>query len=395
MRPLNICIISQEFPPHTNWGGIAAYNSDLARMFCQLGHDVTVVSRAEKGAPRFEILTSGAKVWRIGKPIKRKYFIGRTLDRIFHAIDVERKVKDLDAQKRFDVIETTEAGLEGERLLRDEHFRSRMVIQCNGSNALGVMPDNWLAFIHWFDWKWSFAREKNSITLARHVLVTTDATRQFLIDQGVEDSKIHLIFQGIDTRRFSLGNASSNSWLEVGFAGRLERRKGIDYVWKVMELIGPNARIRFHFTGAIHPSMGSEVKENMNRFRDFATYHGTCQPEDMPLFYHSLHVLLQPSRFENFGLVYVEGMASGLIVFAGIGGGGSEIIETGRTGFLIDPDGDPELTAKKLREIAANLPKFDGLRHSAREEVKQRFSLETCAYLKIDYYRERIVSQPH
>ena len=73
---------------------------------------MTVISRAEKGAPKFEILPSGAKVWRIGKSIKRKYFIGRTMDRILHGIDVERKVKGLDAEKRFDVIETTEAGLE-------------------------------------------------------------------------------------------------------------------------------------------------------------------------------------------------------------------------------------------------------------------------------------------
>lgn len=395
MRPLNICIISQEFPPYTNWGGIAAYNSDLVRMFCLLGHRVTVISRAEKGAPKFERLPSGAEVWRIGKPIKRKYFIGRTVDRILHAIDVERKVKGLDAQKRFDVIETTEAGLEGEHLLRDKCFRSRMVIQCNGSNALGVIPDGPLAFFHGLDWKWSFAREKNLISLAHHILVTTDATRQFLLDQGVEESKMHLIFQGIDTQRFSPADKPSSPLLEVGFAGRLERRKGIDYIWRVMEKIGPDACIRFHFTGAIHPSMSAEVKDAMNRFKDFATYHGSCRPEDMPHFYHSLDVLLQPSRFENFGLVYVEGMASGLIVFAGIGGGGSEIIESGRTGFLIDPDGDAELTAAKLKEIVANNRKFDSLRQNAREEVRRRFSLETCARLKIDYYNNQVVRQHH
>jgi glycosyltransferase involved in cell wall biosynthesis len=392
MIELNICIISQEFPPYTNWGGIAVYNSELSAAFSRLGHKVTVVSRAEKGAPDRETLASGVEVWRVGKPLRRKYLVGRTVDRILHAGDVFRKVRELDAVRRFDVIETTEAGLEGEQLLREPDYRSRMVIQCNGSNAMGVVPQGMLAGLHRLDWQWSLRREVVTLHQVPRILVTTDATRQFLLQQGIAGQKIGLIYQGIDVKRFAPPEVPvSDIPLQVGFAGRLENRKGIDLIWKVIERIGPDAGIHFHFKGAIHPSTGDEVAAQLRRHASFVTYHGAGAPASMPAYYRSLHVLLQPSRFENFGLVYAEGMASGLVVFAGRQGGGSEIVRHGVTGYLVDPDAGAahvEEVAERLRAIAADPSAFSEMRRKAREDVIERFSLESCARSKVAFYRQ-------
>lgn len=394
MTAFNICIISQEFPPYTNWGGIAVYNSELAEAYSALGHRVTIISRAEKGAPRYEKLTSGVEVWRIGYALRRRYLVGRTVDRILHAKDVFRKVSELDALKPFDVIETTEAGLEGEMLLKNASFRARMVIQCNGSNALGVVPEGLLATLHRLDWKWSFHRELATLGCVPRILVTTEATKQFLLKQGIASCKIHTIYQGIDTKRFMPpANPLRASPLEVGFAGRLETRKGVDFIWKVIERIGPDAGIKFHFKGAIHPANTKGVENNLRRFSDFVEYHEAEAPGNMQNYYQSLHVLLQPSRFENFGLVYTEGMSCGLIVFAGQEGGGSEIVKHGITGFLVDPDGEIDSVVFKLREIAANPSAFDDMRQLARDEVIERFSLQSCAREKIAYYNDHIVQR--
>jgi glycosyltransferase involved in cell wall biosynthesis len=389
MSALNICIISQEFPPYTNWGGIAVYNSELADAYSALGHRVTVVSRMEKGAPEFEKLASGVEVWRIGHALKRKYFVGRTIDRILHARDVFKKIRALDSLTRFDIIETTEAGLEGEKLLRDESFSKRMVIQCNGSNALGVVPKGLFSGLHRLDWKWSFRREQKTLNVVRRIIVTTEATRQFLLKQGVDSGKIQTIYQGIDVKRFAPSlKMPAYSTLEVGFAGRLEDRKGIDFIWKVIEKIGPDAGIRFHFKGVIHPSTKKDVEEKLKQFSSFVVYHKAGMPHEMQNYYQSLHVLLQPSRFENFGLVYAEGMSCGLIVFAGIQGGGSEIVKNGMTGFLVDPDGEADFVVAKLKEIAVNPSAFEEMRRHAREDVINRFSLQSCARQKITYYHE-------
>lgn len=349
-----------------------------------------MIARAAAGAPPFEELATGVQVWRVGTPLRRKYLVGRTIDRILHAGDVYNKVSELDAQSPFDVIETTEGGLDGERLLQHKSFADRMVIQCHGSNARGVVPEGLLSGVHRLDWKWSFRRELEALHLAPRILVATEATRQFLLEHGVDSRKIFLIHHGIDVERFSPPiRPPESGLLEVGFAGRLERRKGIDFIWKVIEAIGPNAGVRFHFKGAVHPSARAEVESNLSLFKDTVIYHDASAPDQMQEYYQSLHVLLQPSRFETFGLVYAEAMACGLVVFAGRQGGGSEIVTDGLTGFLVDPDGEIDDVVQKLIDIVKNPKAFDPMRVRARQEVVNRFSLLSCANNKLAYYLQR------
>ncbi len=49
------------------------------------------------------------------------------------------------------------------------------------------------------------------------------------------------------------------------------------------------------------------------------------------------HVLVVPSSYEGFGIVYLEGMAFGLPALATTAGGAREIITSGRDGFLVPP----------------------------------------------------------
>src|SRR3990170_5125949 len=41
---MNICLISQEYPPETNWGGIATYTQTLARELVRRGESVHVIT---------------------------------------------------------------------------------------------------------------------------------------------------------------------------------------------------------------------------------------------------------------------------------------------------------------------------------------------------------------
>lgn len=61
-------------------------------------------------------------------------------------------------------------------------------------------------------------------------------------------------------------------------------------------------------------------------------------------------VFVQPALFEAFGLTVLEAMVSGLPVFATQFGGPVEIIENGRSGFLINPT-HPELLTKEILEF--------------------------------------------
>jgi glycosyltransferase involved in cell wall biosynthesis len=62
------------------------------------------------------------------------------------------------------------------------------------------------------------------------------------------------------------------------------------------------------------------------------------------------HVLVVPSSYEGFGIVYLEGMCFGLPAIGTTAGAAAEIISNGVDGFLIEPENADEL-ADRLRVL--------------------------------------------
>jgi glycosyltransferase involved in cell wall biosynthesis len=146
--------------------------------------------------------------------------------------------------------------------------------------------------------------------------------------------------------------------------------------------------VHFHLRGALHPASLADSSDRLRRYAEWVTHHPPCTHDAMPGFYRELDVLLQPSRFENFGLAYAEAMASGLLVIAGVGGSAREVITDGVTGLLVDPDGPIDTAVAAIRQLVRERRSFDALRVAARVDVERRFSLDACIGAKLRLYEE-------
>jgi len=97
-------------------------------------------------------------------------------------------------------------------------------------------------------------------------------------------------------------------------------------------------------------------------------------------------VFVQPALFEAFGLTILEGMASGLPVFATQFGGPLEIIEDGKNGYLINPT-QPELISQPILDFLLRCEKapscWETLGGQAIVRVKERFTW--------DLYSEKLI----
>jgi sucrose synthase len=97
-------------------------------------------------------------------------------------------------------------------------------------------------------------------------------------------------------------------------------------------------------------------------------------------------VFVQPALFEAFGLTVLEGMATGLPVFATQFGGPQEIIEDGKNGYLINPT-QPELISQPILDFLLRCEKnpscWETLGGQAIIRVKERFSW--------DLYSEKLI----
>jgi glycosyltransferase involved in cell wall biosynthesis len=102
----------------------------------------------------------------------------------------------------------------------------------------------------------------------------------------------------------------------------------------------------------------------------------------LPEFFDTIDILLVPSWEEPFGLVVLEGMASGIPVIATASGGPLEIIRSGVNGILVPPR-DPKSLALAVASISAQR---ESIIPAARERA-QDFDIRKIVPLVEKFYR--------
>jgi len=100
--------------------------------------------------------------------------------------------------------------------------------------------------------------------------------------------------------------------------------------------------------------------------------------------YAHSEIFALPSSGEGFGLVYLEAMASGKPVIGGAHGGAPEVIEDGKTGYLVQ-HGDAVQLATAIETLLTDpaLREEMGRRGKQRVENEFRFSVFAKAFRKI------------
>lgn len=100
-------------------------------------------------------------------------------------------------------------------------------------------------------------------------------------------------------------------------------------------------------------SYAREIEQQLQRLElaPKVSLHGTLGGELLAERYRSAQMLVVPSSYEGFGIVYLEAMAFGLPVIAGAAGAADEIVEHDATGFLVPPDDTFSLRLQLERAI--------------------------------------------
>ena len=147
-----------------------------------------------------------------------------------------------------------------------------------------------------------------------------------------------------DLQRFKTTEREEKSERVFLFSGSLIARKGVDLLVAAFARLArevPNVRLRIIGDGELR--VASERVDFVG-FRDW---------QELPGEYAAADVLCVPSRYDGWGLVVPEGLASGLPVIATDRMGAAlEFVETGRNGWLI-PAGDEDAIFSSMQEAAS------------------------------------------
>lgn len=163
--------------------------------------------------------------------------------------------------------------------------------------------------------------------------------------------------------------------------GEIGEQKQLRTVFKALSILKKNSFNDFCLItanfGSCHNNKESEIKESFNKelinynLQDnVKVFPRDLEYEEMPYFYSLGDVVLFPALNESFGLVALEGMATGVPVIGAKSGGVEEIIENKKTGVLINPEDEEDL-ADKIEELISNKELYKTIRENGLKEVEE------------------------
>lgn len=156
-----------------------------------------------------------------------------------------------------------------------------------------------------------------------------------------------------DLERFTQESARRSSAERVFlFSGSLIERKGVDLLARAFVRLAreaPNVRLKIAGEGTLKEG----IRRVLAPVRERVEFVGFKDWSALPELYASADVLCVPSRYDGWGLVVPEGLASGLPVIATDRmGAGLEFVHTRENGWLI-PAGDEDAILSAMRDAVS------------------------------------------
>ena len=127
---------------------------------------------------------------------------------------------------------------------------------------------------------------------------------------SVDPARIDVIGGGYDNSLFFNGPKPSGGAVEMVYAGKLSRAKGVPWLLETLER-SRHLPWKLHLAGS---GSGREKKECLDlagRFNNRVTVHGPLSHTDLAALMRKSHVFVLPSFFEGLPLVLMEALASG------------------------------------------------------------------------------------
>ena len=188
----------------------------------------------------------------------------------------------------------------------------------------------------------------NSATTCHATESLAGISRSYVIAPPAADH----VGRGMDEEQVS-GRTRKNGPLRLVFAGNIIPRKGLHTLLAALALLpGDDWRLAIAGDPAVNPVYSSHLRQQAGHpsLADKVVWHGRVADEALWELMAGSDLLVVPSSYEGFGIVYLEGMAFGLPAVATTAGAAREVITDGVNGCLVAPDDAAEL-ARRLQPL--------------------------------------------
>jgi len=178
----------------------------------------------------------------------------------------------------------------------------------------------------------------------------------------VKFKKNWVIYNGIDLSQFKFNPDPKDHFVWIA---RVSKAKGIENAILAAEKTG----VKLLLAGQIQPMMRDYFEKKIKpRLTKKIRYVGELSQKELSDFYGSALACLYPIEWEEpFGLIMTESMACGTPVIVFNRGSAKEVVENGKTGFVVKNVAEMIKAMEKIKEID---------RLNCRKRVEEFFSYQ-------------------
>ncbi|HYO07480.1 MAG TPA: glycosyltransferase family 4 protein [Tepidisphaeraceae bacterium] len=334
--------------------GQGRVNHEIARHCLARGNDITLVADRVDA----ELVRRGAKWIRVSPRFHKP--------RLMEVAGFARAANGLlaSASATYDLVVAN-----GFTLTRPHHVNLCHFVHHGWRKARGSSGRSAASPRAWYQrayTRYNVGRERDAFAAARTVVAVSERVKSELVGSGVNGEKIRVIPNGVDLQEFKPGHEPrAELGLPEGralalFVGDLRtERKNLRSVLHAL------ARVRDLHLAVAGATAGSPFPRLADQLGVAGRVHFLGFRDDVARLMRACDLLVFPSRYEPFGLVVLEALASGLPVVTARAVGASAIV-TAACGRVMDDADDVAALESKMRELASDAPLRRRLAEGAR-----------------------------
>ena len=220
---------------------------------------------------------------------------------------------------------------------------------------------------------------------AARVIANSEATRTAFIEAGGRDNLVEVVYNGFVPNRYQTSAAQRiqtrqelglEEQFVIGHFSRLSPWKGQHILMEALAHCPDNISAIFvgdalfgeqDYVEQLHRQVAALGLEKRVQFLGFRS-------DIVPLISACDLIAHTSTAPEPFGRVIIEGMLCGRPVIAAAAGAAPELIEPGKTGWLVSP-GDADQLAQQIRRCQAQPQAMAHIAQNAQINASQRFDL--------------------
>ncbi len=238
---------------------------------------------------------------------------------------------------------------------------------------------------------WIFKKHLKEIETTEYIAVTSQFTKQSLLENGIDEHRILLTPLGVDSHHFVPAGSkekvspektiADEDTFRVVYVGQLCLRKGVQYLleaWNRLQL----KQAELLLAGDLVDDLREILQDHLYRSNTINVLDHTSDPLAV---YQEASVCILPTLEDGFGLVVLEAMACGIPVIITEHTGAKDCVRPDLDGFVIPPY-SADAIADTLLYGYHHRPRLEEMGRNARQQAEQfpwtRYQNGITAHLK-------------